>query len=35
MPIEIKDLHGGLGSIIKAWGVLTEDEFIDALKKRK
>ncbi len=33
MPIEIKDLEGGLGNIILDRGIVTEEEFVDVLKK--
>jgi hypothetical protein len=33
MPIEIKDLEGGLGNIILGRGIVTEEEFVDVLKK--
>ena len=33
MPIEIKDSDGGLGNIIISRGILTDKEFVDALKQ--
>lgn len=33
MPIEMKDVQDGLGVVITGWGILTEEEFIDAFKK--
>ena len=33
MPIKIKDLQGGLGNIIEGFGVLTDKEYVDALKE--
>lgn len=33
MPIEIKDLDGGLGTFIRGWGVVKEEELINELKK--
>lgn len=33
MPIEIKDLQGGLGNIIIGFGVVTDKEYVDALKE--
>lgn len=32
MPIEIKDLDGGLGNLIKGYGVLNGTEYLSALK---
>ena len=29
MPIEYRDIDGGLGSFWEAWGVLTDDEFME------
>ena len=33
MPIEIRDLDGGLGNIILGRGTVTEAEYVDVLKK--
>jgi hypothetical protein len=33
MPVEIKDLDDGLGTFIRGWGIVTEKELINALKK--
>jgi hypothetical protein len=33
MPIEIRDLGGGIGSIIIARGIVTDEEFVKAFKK--
>jgi len=33
MPVEIKDLDGGLGTSIKGYGIVTEEELINELKK--
>jgi len=33
MPVEIRDSDGGLGNIIIGRGIVTEEEWVDALKK--
>jgi len=33
MPIEVKDLNGGVGVSITGRGVITEKEYVDALTK--
>ena len=33
MPIETRDLDGGLGSTMIAWGLLREGEFVDLYEK--
>ena len=33
MPVEIRDLDGGIGNLIYATGVVTEEEYVDALNK--
>ena len=33
MPIEITDLHDGIGNIIIGQGVITEKEYVDTLKE--
>lgn len=33
MPIEIRDMDGGIGNLIVGAGEVTEEEYIDALKK--
>ena len=33
MPIEIRDADGGLGNIIRGWGVVTEEEFVVTYKQ--
>jgi hypothetical protein len=33
MPILIRDLNGGVGVSVTGWGVITEKEYVDALRK--